>query len=71
MRALIKKEILDLAGQSYTINSPIRHGQAVFNAAYTLYPEYADRLRATEYDPFYHDERVDLFIERICLMMDA
>lgn len=69
MNSSIKKEILDLAGQSLTVNSPIRYGQAVFNAAYQLYPWPTDQLRATEYDPFYDDDRVDKFIDRLEVLL--
>lgn len=65
MKESIKKEIMDLAAQSLTVNSPIRYGQAVFNAAYHLYPVYANMLRTTKYDPFYEDSRVNAFIEEL------
>jgi hypothetical protein len=42
-----------------------RTGQAYFNALYTLYPEVADAVRATDADPFYQDSRLDAFFEAI------
>lgn len=71
MKTTIKKEIMDLAGQSLTANSPIREGQAVFNAAYQLYPDHADMLRGTIYDPFYDDDRIDRFISMLTSMVDS
>lgn len=65
MNKTIKREIMDLAGQSLTANSPIREGQAVFNAAYQLYPYHADMLRGTIYDPFYDDDRIEKFLNML------
>ena len=42
-----------------------RNGQAVFNTAVHFWPETARRFSSTTYDPFYRDERVDIFLERV------
>lgn len=39
-----------------------RFGQAVFNTAYGLYPHEVNEVRATQWDPFYDDARVDQFL---------
>ena len=43
-----------------------RYGQKVFNSMWEIAPDVAESLAGTEYDPFYHDERVDMFIDE-CL----
>ena len=40
-----------------------REGQAAFNAVYELWPNVADSLRGTSYDPFYDDSRKDAFLD--------
>lgn len=70
MNHVIKKEILDLAGQSLTVNSQVRLGQAVYNAAMDLYPKQTAMLCATTYDPFYDDERIDVFIAQLIKLVD-
>lgn len=49
-----------------------RLGQTYFNVLYQYYPELADSIRSTEYDPFYVDDftammqpKIDLFKSRI------
>ncbi len=39
-----------------------RPGQAVFNAAYALFPNEANALRGSDVDPFYLDDRIDAFL---------
>jgi hypothetical protein len=39
-----------------------RFGQAVFNTAQGLFPDLVGEIVATEWDPFYNDERVDKFL---------
>lgn len=40
----------------------LRRGQLVFNAMYSLYPNIAERYCGTEYDPFYNDCNINVFI---------
>lgn len=45
-----------------------RVGQWAFNFVYDTYPDIANKLRATEFDPFYRDERLTAFwaeVERL------
>ena len=42
-----------------------RMGQAYFNYAYEMYPNVADKLRGTQYDCFYLDERIPEFLEEL------
>jgi hypothetical protein len=46
-------------------NPSQRYGQAIFNAAYSLYPELADQLRGGSVDPFYQNENVTLFLQEM------
>jgi len=42
-----------------------RMGQAYFNYAYEMYPNETDKLRGTQYDCFYLDERIPKFLEEL------
>ena len=42
-----------------------RMGQAYFNYAYEMYPDEVDKLRGTQYDCFYLDERTPKFLEEL------
>jgi hypothetical protein len=42
-----------------------RMGQAYFNYAYEMYPDEVDKLRGTQYDCFYLDERIPKFLEEL------
>jgi len=42
-----------------------RLGQAYFNYAYELYPKETEELRGTEYDCFYVNERIPVFLEKL------
>ena len=46
-------------------NPSWRKGQTVFNCLYNLYPELANKIRATELDPFYVDERIPQTLEYV------
>lgn len=43
----------------------LRYGQALFNAASELFPSATDRLRTSEFDCFYTDERAEKFLEKL------
>lgn len=42
-----------------------RLGQAYFNYAEELYPEEANQLRGTEYDCFYDNNKIPIFLEEL------
>ena len=42
-----------------------RLGQAYFNYAYELYSEETNQLRGTEYDCFYDDNKISIFLENL------
>ena len=39
-----------------------RYGQAVYNAAFEMWPRLVTPLNATTFDPFYRDEKVSEFL---------
>ena len=43
----------------------IRYGQAIFNVAYKMYPNAVNKLRGTDLDCFYQDEKVDKFLNAL------
>ena len=42
-----------------------RLGQAYFNYAEELYPKEANQLRGTEYDCFYDNNKISIFLEEL------
>lgn len=50
-----------LATELQDENPTWRRGQCAFNALNRLRPELADKVRTTNADPFYRDDRVDAF----------
>ncbi|MDL0089557.1 hypothetical protein [Campylobacter gastrosuis] len=58
-------KIKSLAQKHIKQNPHIRYGQAVFNISYELYPNATDELRASEFDCFYDDEKVLIFLEKL------
>jgi len=66
----IANEIKNLAKE--LINSYMyRKGQAMFNAAYMLYPKSSDNLRDTKYDCFYRDDLIDIFLKELVNMVNS
>lgn len=57
----IKKE----AARLMKVNTEIRYGQAIFNAAFTMFPYATNKLRNTEYDCYYHDSRINDFLTQL------
>lgn len=57
--------IKKLASRSIRIRSGVRLGQAIFNAAYEYFPIAVNKLRGTEYDCFYDDDRIGKFLEKL------
>lgn len=58
-------QIKQNAAKMIKINTEIRYGQAIFNAAYKLFPNATNELRNTEYNCFYDDDRVNIFLEQL------
>lgn len=61
----IKLDLINMAKRAREIYPEWRYGQAVFNTCHSLFPEIADSLRGTEYDPFYEDTRVEAFLQQV------
>lgn len=57
----IKKE----AAKLMKVNTEIRYGQAIFNAAFTMFPRATNKLRNTKYDCYYYDDRVNDFLTQL------
>ena len=58
-------EIRRRAAQLVKVNTEIRYGQAIFNAAFAMFPHAVNQLRNTEYDCYYHDDRVTKFLTQL------
>lgn len=58
-------EIKREAAKLMKVNTEIRYGQAIFNAAFAMFPCATNKLRNTEYDCYYHDDRVNDFLTQL------
>lgn len=58
-------EIKKNAAKMIKANTEIRYGQAIFNAAYTMFPHATNKLRSTEYDCYYDDSRINDFLTKL------
>ncbi len=59
------KTVGTLAEEIRNKESHIRKGQAFFNALHFLHPLIADKIRASEFDPFHDDGKLDECIKQI------
>jgi hypothetical protein len=46
-------------------NPDWRRGQALFNILYLFYPKEANMVRATTYDCFHRNDRIDAFKQKV------
>lgn len=64
-------ELQTLVREYAKANPTQRFGQAAFNAVYESYPDTADLLRATEFDPFYSSESVQAFLYQALILINV
>lgn len=43
----------------------LRKGQSIFNACYAMFSTETNKLRATEFDCYYDDEKIDIFLDKL------
>jgi hypothetical protein len=43
----------------------LRKGQWMFNLLWTCFPDIADKIRTTEFDPFFDDSRIPAFLKHL------
>lgn len=53
------------SGWAVKVHQGQRRGQAAFNTIHELWPEVADSLRGSVYDPFYNDSKMDAFLDEV------
>ena len=58
-------ELLVRAGLEMSKHPEARWGQALANALFHLDSKLYNKIVGTEYDPFYDNNRVDKFLERV------
>lgn len=58
-------EIKKRAATYMKVNTEFRYGQAIFNATLDLFPFATNKLRNTEYDCYYYDDRVNEFLNQL------
>ena len=58
-------EIKKNAAKMIKANTEIRYGQAIFNAAYAMFPHATNKLRSTEYDCYYDNSRINNFLTKL------
>lgn len=57
------KELYKRASIAMSRFPNLRYGQAIFNEAYSLWPDFVNTLRGTNDDCFYDDEKVKDFLK--------
>lgn len=62
---ILRYKILDTAKEYRKRHPEWRWGQSVFNAAEDLYPIEVNKLRTTEFDCYYDDQRVSVFLDEL------
>ena len=50
------------AAQYIRKNTEIREGQSIYLAAHDLFPNKAEQLKQSEYDCFYNDNKIEIFL---------
>ena len=58
-------DVLENYSSLRVANRAWRKGQTLFNALYEIYPELADEMRGTQFDPFYDDSRFHIALSWI------
>lgn len=62
------KTVKSLAEEMRIKEPHLRKGQAFFNALHFLHPVIADKIRATGFDPFYDDQKLDVCM-KFCITL--
>jgi len=58
-------EMVQLQGSMMRSKNDYRQGQAYFNALEEVDSNLAEKVRGTRLDPFYNDDRIDLFLDYV------
>ena len=59
------KEFFDLFYKVFEDNPQLRLGQAYYNVLFDIDPELAREINGTECDPFYRDDLIPAFLEKL------
>lgn len=43
----------------------LRKGQSIYNASHDMFPAFTKELNGTEFDCFYDDAKVDIFLDKL------
>ena len=58
-------DIKKRAAQMIKVNTDIRYGQAIFNAALEMFPNATNKLRNTKYDCYYDNSKILSFLNQL------
>jgi hypothetical protein len=65
-------QFIHFADQHYNLNrTHLRMGQAYFNALFMLRPNIAKEISGTDYDPFYQDDKLPVFLTKVEELLTA
>lgn len=48
----------------------LRKGQSTYNASHDMFPLYASELSGTEFDCFYDDTKIDIFLDKLYFIVE-
>ena len=63
---LLKADILTKASIMKKAYPQLKKCQCIYNEAHRLKPEIVDELDETEFDCFYDESKIDIFLEEVC-----
>jgi hypothetical protein len=43
----------------------LRKGQSIYNASHDMFPAFTSKLNGTEFDCFYQDTKIDIFLDKL------
>lgn len=67
---VILNTIINSSNRERAKYSYLRSGQSIFNCTYDILPDIANKLCGTDYDCFYHDDRVEDFLKEVARLFE-
>ena len=68
MLTISKDQMFDILFEGYKKHKHLRCGQAMYNKLHELNSDIAHEINGTEDDPFYNDDNIENFINKLLTM---
>ena len=66
MNTLLRADIIHNAYILRKLHPELRKGQAIIKVSYDIDKKKLDRVLSSEYDCFYDDSKIDMFLDKFC-----